>query len=1113
MTIDRAVAGGARKDARPQDWLAGGGEMGAIMRSTDWSKTMLGPIERWPRSLTTMLGVVLGSRFPMLLWWGPDLLHLYNDAYRPILRDKHPASLAAPAALVWAEIWDVAGPMARSVQEGGPATWTEDLQLFINSGGMAEETYFTFSYSPVPGDDGRIGGLLNTVQETTVKVRSERQIRMLHDLSARAADAKSEDEAYRMAVEVLSANELDLPFVLLYVLNERADDAQLVGVSGWKDYEGRAKPTHIPIAGDASAAHWPLAEVIRTAHEVVIDDLYGRFGPLPVGRWSGRPERAIVLPLSRAGQPTPYAFLVAGISPHRALDDRYRRFFRATADQVTIVIASARAHEVEKKRAEALAEIDRAKTAFFSNVSHEFRTPLTLMLGPTEDALSSPGEALSGEPLRMVRRNALRLMKLVNSLLDFSRIESGRVQAIYEPTDLAAMTTDLASAFRSAIERTGLTFEVDCESLPEPIYLDHDLWEKIVLNLLSNALKFTFEGSIGVSVRWCGDHAELKVRDTGTGIAEKELSHLFERFHRIHGARSRTHEGSGLGLALAHDLVRLHGGTVQVASSPSEGTTFTVSLPRGSAHLPPERVVAKQSIAWSAKGTMPFVEEALRWSGGSKLDAVGPSAATPTKSVARTDVRILVVDDNADLRDYIVNVLDEHYAVDTAVDGLAALEAARLRKPALVLSDVMMPRLDGFGLLRALRADATLRDVPVILLSARAGEDSTIEGLEAGADDYLVKPFAARELLARVRTHVELARQREVFERFFTLSLDMMCIAGVDGYFRRVSPAFDALGYSSEELLGRPFLDFVHPDDMAATLAAVEKLAKGESAIHFENRYRCKDGSHRWLSWCSAPDTSGTLYAIARDVTETKRTQEALARASEAAEAANRELESFSYSVAHDLRAPLRSIDGFSQALLEDYADKLDADGKKYLSFVRESAQQMAQLIDDLLALSRVTRSDLHRESVDLSALAQAAIARIQRSQPDRRVDVVIQEGLRGEGDPRLLTVVLDNLFGNAWKFTGRRDEAHIEFGAASNDGHRVYFLRDNGAGFDMAFASKLFGVFQRLHAATEFEGTGVGLATVQRVLSRHGGRVWAEGEVNRGATFFFTLYEKDLAT
>src|SRR5499427_2269578 len=185
-----------------EDLFAGGGEMGALMRATDWSKTRLGPAASWPTSLQTMLGVVLGSRFPMLLWWGPDLLHLYNDAYRPILRDKHPASLAAPAAQIWAEVWDIAGPMARSVQEGGPATWTEDLQLFIASGSMAEETYFTFSYSPVPGDDGKIGGLLNTVQETTVKVQSERQIRMLRDLAARVAEARSESEAYRLVAQV-----------------------------------------------------------------------------------------------------------------------------------------------------------------------------------------------------------------------------------------------------------------------------------------------------------------------------------------------------------------------------------------------------------------------------------------------------------------------------------------------------------------------------------------------------------------------------------------------------------------------------------------------------------------------------------------------------------------------------------------------------------------------------------------------------------------------------------------------------------------------------------------------------------------------------------------------
>lgn len=753
---------------------------------------------------------------------------------------------------------------------------------------------------------------------------------------------------------------------------------------------------------------------------------------------------------------------------------------------------------------ERLGELDAAKTAFYGNVSHEFRTPLTLMLGPIEDALASIDPALRGEALRMTHRNALRLQALVNSLLDFSQIEAGRLQASFEPTDLSAVTSDIASAFRSAIERVGLRFEVDCEALPEPLYVDANLWEKIVLNLLSNALKHTFEGAVGVSVRWCGDHAELAVSDTGIGIPEAELPHIFERFHRVAGARSRTHEGSGIGLALVHDLARLHGGAVRVTSEPGAGTRFTVSIPRGASHLPPERVVVGRATVRTGKVAPHLIDEARRWS-----HAAEPARAKAAPAAKNHRARVLVVDDNADLRAYIEGILGEHYAVETANDGVAALEAARRQKPSLILSDVMMPRLDGFGLLRALRADPTLQDVSVILLSARAGEEATIEGLEAGADDYLVKPFAARELVARVRAHVELARQRDVLERFFTLSLDMMCIADIDGYFKRISPAFDVLGYSREELLSRPFLDFVHPDDRAATAAEVEKLSRGVPSLHFETRYRCKDGSYRWLAWTSAPE-AGALYAIARDVTEARRTQEELSRARDAAEAANRELESFSYSVAHDLRAPLRAIDGFSQALLEDCAERLDADGKKYLSYVRGAAQQMAQLIDDLLALSRVTRSELHEEEVNLSELARTAIARLRRSHPDRRVSVVIRDGLTDRGDPRLLAVVFDNLLDNAWKFTQRRDEARIEFGAIAGDGHPVYFVRDDGVGFDMTYADKLFGVFQRLHSVSEFEGTGIGLATVQRAVRRHGGRVWAEGAVDRGACFFFTLNDQE---
>ena len=292
--------------------------------------------------------------------------------------------------------------------------------------------------------------------------------------------------------------------------------------------------------------------------------------------------------------------------------------------------------ETEKRRADMLAALDRAKTDFFSNVSHEFRTPLTLMLGPIDEALAEPGAALQGESLETVQRNALRLLKLVNTLLDFSRMEAGRVRASFEPVDLAVLTADLASAFRSAMERGGLRFDVDCPPLAEPVYVDHDMWEKIVLNLISNAFKFTFAGNITVSLRQLDGAARLTVSDTGVGIPQAELPLLFERFHRIEGQRSRTHEGSGIGLALVQELVKLHAGSITVASELDRGTTFTVSVPLGNAHLPSDRLAASVLPSTSV-GPEAFVQEALRW----LPDAaeLGRAPSTVSRGIRRTVTR------------------------------------------------------------------------------------------------------------------------------------------------------------------------------------------------------------------------------------------------------------------------------------------------------------------------------------------------------------------------------------------------------------------------------------------------------------------------------------------
>ena len=533
-------------------------------------------------------------------------------------------------------------------------------------------------------------------------------------------------------------------------------------------------------------------------------------------------------------------------------------FLNLVAGHIGTSVANARAYEAERKRAEALAEIDRAKTLFFSNVSHEFRTPLTLMLGPLEDALAS-GElpAKERERLDTVHRNSLRLLRLVNSLLDFSRIEAGRGQASYAPTDLAAITANFTSNFRSACERAGLKLVVDCPPLGEPVYLDRDMWEKIVLNLLSNAFKFTFEGEIVVRLRVVDGHAELSVGDTGVGIPEGELPRLFERFHRIEGQMSRTYEGSGIGLALVQELVKLHGGAIRVESVEGEGTRFIVTIPLGRSHLAQDRIVSDAASPTAAQADA-YVEEALRWLPNGGAPAAGtlpPSGLTQTTPPQLEGSRILVADDNADMRDYVRRLLEAYCQVETVADGQAALEAIRRRRPDLVLSDVMMPRVDGLRLVRAIRSEPVLADIPVVLLSARAGEEAKIEGLHAGADDYLIKPFSARELVARVGSNLNLAklRQRVAADLEDTKQLHEIAIRCVradteykeclddileaaieitradKGTIQVLDPKSDMLVLTSQRGFEEPFLNFfahVNRGKAAVSGAAMQRLER-----------------------------------------------------------------------------------------------------------------------------------------------------------------------------------------------------------------------------------------------------------------------------------------------
>jgi PAS domain S-box-containing protein len=865
--------------ASRENCLDGGGELGERMRQLDWAATPLGPPERWPQSLKTAVRIILASRQPFWIGWGDELTYLYNDAYKSIIGGKHPQALGQPTSVVWREIWNDIEPLLSTALSGAQGTYVEAQRLIMERHGYPEETYYTFSYSPIPGDDGRPGGIICANSDDTRRVIGERQVSLLRELGAHSAGSRTLPEVCERLAQALATNPYDLPFAMLYLLEPGGQSMSLAGASGIRPGGELAPPSF----GVDQASPWPFGEVLRTQAMQVVAHLDRILATkeLPTGAWQRAPSKAAVVPIAASGATGRAGVLVAGLNPFRLLDDGYRGFLSLVAGQISASIGSAEAFEQEKRRAEALAEIDRAKTTFFSNVSHELRTPLTLMLGPVEDALAEPEmPAACRERLQVAQRNSQRLLKLVNSLLDFSRIEAGRVQANYEPTELGPFTGELASGFRSAIERAGMKLIVDCRRLSEPVYVDREMWEKLVLNLVSNAFKYTHEGQIEVALYEVAGRAELSVRDTGIGIPEKELPHLFERFHRVEGARGRTQEGTGIGLALVQELVKLHGGTVRVAMAEGKGSTFTVSIPLGHEHLPAERMRAREALASTATSADAYVEEALRWlpesgEAGAAHDSL--AGARCGAEVADTrGARILLADDNADMRLYMQRLLAPHWHVEAVADGQAALDAARRQPPDLILTDVMMPRLDGFGLLREVRADERLRSIPVIVLSARAGEESSVEGLAAGADDYLVKPFSARELLARVHSQLAMSHLRregeERVRRVLESIADGFQVIDRNWRFTFMNAAARRMlaeqGADPENLIGKHIWDEAFPAGKESESARqFQRVMTDRVSAEFENFY---EPWKRWYSVRAYPVEDGGIAVYFQDITQRK---------------------------------------------------------------------------------------------------------------------------------------------------------------------------------------------------------------------------------------------------
>ncbi|HVS76278.1 MAG TPA: ATP-binding protein [Steroidobacteraceae bacterium] len=1100
-------------EARDVDFLSAGGELGRLIREHDWRATSLGSIEDWPQSLKTATAILVRSPVPIVLLWGPDGVMIYNDAYAVFGGARHPRLLGSKVLEGWPEVADFNANVMRVGLAGGTLAY-RDQRLVLHRNGRAEDVWMNLDYSPVLDESGQPAGVLAIVVETTDRVVGERRLRTLREIGSRTTPARSVVTVCQSALAAMSEeNPADLPAVLLYLAS--GGELRLAGHYG-------AEPLRETLSlGLADRTQLASAiEALRRGEcrQVAAEDLIRQEGE--------RARRIDLLPIT-AGEVLAGALAVGNGAAAELAPDALRRreFLELVASQVSKAIAAAQTLEGERRRAESLAELDRAKTSFFSNISHEFRTPLTLMLGPLAEIAADPALSDSARgQIAIARRNSLRLLKLVNTLLDFSRLEAGRIQASFEPTDLAALTRDIASTFRSAIERAGLRFEVDCPPLEQPVHVDREMWETIVLNLLSNAFKFTLEGRIAVALRVERSEAVLEVSDTGAGIPQSELPRLFERFHRIEVAEARTQEGSGIGLAMTQELVRLHGGVLGVRSEAGAGSTFEVRLPLGAAHLPADRLRSPRICGSPAMGSRAFVEEAQRWiseESGEASDAAssGEWQLQHPRATVRIAERIVVADDNADMRTYLRGLLSPTYRVEAVSDGEQALEAVERERPALILADVMMPRCSGLQLLDRLRADERTRDIPVVLLSAQAGEEARVEGLHAGADDYLVKPFSGRELLARIGTLLELTRMRAErdaqFRAFVGATSDAVFRASADWSEMRHLEGNGFVADTREP--DRGWLErYIPPPDRPRVLAAIREMLRTRRCPSCEHRVLRLDGSAGWALSRAVPieDAAGEIiewFGTTSDITERKLAEAEVARAEEKLREEARRKDEFLAMLAHELRNPLAPITNASELLLHTVRN--DERSRLAIEMIKRQALHLTRLVDDLLDVSRITqgRIQLQRVPVNIASVISHAIETLEPILREKRLRLSSTtssyEPLYVEGDLARLIQCVVNVLGNAVKYTDPCGEIHIQTRA---EGRLVGIeITDNGAGIAPELLPRIFDLFVQGDRTLDRSegGLGIGLSVVKRLIEMHSGEVIAASPgVGLGATFRIRL-------
>ena len=1155
-TADKAMAA-----LRP-DWLTSGGEMGKLIRVMDWSRTPVGPIELWPQSLKTAVNILLNSRHPMFIWWGRELTNIYNDAHMPMLGARHPQALGRSAPNVWADVWPVVGPQAEVVMRECRATCIESILLVMERHGYTEETYFTFSYSPAPDDAGGVGGVFCAVTENTARVLDERRLKTLRDLGERSlAEAKTVEQACRAAAVTLADNLHDFPFALIYLLDEDGKRARLCETvnlpAGTK-----ASPSTVTVgSGDDG---WNFSRVIETSQSQIVEGLEKRFGRLPAGLWADDwAKRALALPLAKTGaQESPAGFLVAGISPRLAFNDDYRSFLDLAAGQIAKAISNARAYEEERKRAEALAEIDRAKTAFFSNVSHEFRTPLTLLLGQLTAIVESSDDAIVSNDLNGV---IMSWNKGAEKLFGYAAEEViGKSIMILIPPDRADEETWVLESVRRG----------------EKIHHYETVRRRKDGSLVEIALTVSpirdREGAVIGATKITRDINERKQVEQALAESARQQRALYLLADHLHRAQSLDDVYNA---ALDAILDALQCNRASILLFDDAGVMRFVGwrdLSEG------YRKAVEGHSPWKPDEKYPEpiclndvdvaeIDDSLK--AVVKAEGIGAVAFIPLVSSGKLIGKFMtyfnaphvISDDEIALSLTIARqlafgierkrgeeLLRQKAAQLTLITNTAPVFIAHCDAQAR-FKFVNKPYAERFGLTpedcigkrfsEVVGAEAyeSLRqylevalsgepvdfevEVPYAAIGRRFMHSSYAPEFDANGK---VVGFVAAitDVSERKKSEQKLIATTAKFESAFNQSGIYAGMMDLQGYLREVNDlAVDRCGYTREQVLDRLFWEtpwWRGSEEVKARIRAATEQAAAGMVFREELPYWWADGTERVVEFALLPirDQDGgvmLLYPTGIDITERKQAEEEIARllteeqaAREVAEQATRAKDEFLALVSHELRSPLNAMLGWNRLLRSQRGD--DPEIAKVAETVERSGKAQLQLIEDLLDSARIItgKMKLEFQPVEPVAVISAALDTVRPTADSKGVLVTTDldpEAGQITGDPDRLQQVVWNLVSNAIKFTPSGGRVRVEL---RRDGAGVQIVvADTGQGINPDLLPYIFDRFRQgdSEASRRFGGLGLGLPLVKHLVELHGGSVAVESPgAGQGATFIVNL-------